>query len=67
MQGALIACLVEMLRLMDDEHYQALLFIHHRGEPLKAFLINILTVFKLLVQPNVFPRDWTIMRMVTNK
>ena len=34
---------------------------------LQAFLSKILKVFLELVQPEVFPKDWTTMRMVTNK
>lgn len=63
----MIACLMEMLRLMEEEHYEALLHVYHRGQELHTFLINILEVFQVLVDPKVFPPDWTVMRMVTNK
>lgn len=29
--------------------------------------MNIFQVFKELVKKDVFPRDWMVMRMVTNK
>ncbi|KAL4226980.1 Dedicator of cytokinesis protein 3 [Mactra antiquata] len=65
-RGSMIACLMEMLRLMDDEHYDSLLHVYHRGKHLRKFLINILEVFNVLVQPKIFPSDWSVLRMVTN-
>ncbi|XP_052779657.1 dedicator of cytokinesis protein 4-like isoform X2 [Mya arenaria] len=64
--GALIACLLELLRLMENEHYEALLHILHRGQDLRDFLMHILGVFRVLVNPDIFPKDWAVMRMVTN-
>jgi len=58
--------MMEMLRLMEDEHYDSLLHVYHRGSNLRGFLIQVLEVFKMLVRPKVFPGDWTVMRMVTN-
>ncbi|KAL3852348.1 hypothetical protein ACJMK2_016003, partial [Sinanodonta woodiana] len=64
-EGSLVACVLEMLRLMDDDHYTVLMQLHPRGPQLKEFLKYILQLFKHLVQP-VYPKDWTVMRMVTN-
>ncbi|XP_060568206.1 dedicator of cytokinesis protein 4-like isoform X4 [Ruditapes philippinarum] len=64
--GSMIACLMEMLRLMEKDHYEALLHVYHRGRELHKFLMNIIEVFQVLVDPKVFSPDWTVMRMVTN-
>lgn len=31
------------------------------------FLLQIFTVFRILIRPEMFPKDWTVMRLVTNK
>ncbi|XP_052285547.1 dedicator of cytokinesis protein 3-like isoform X2 [Dreissena polymorpha] len=62
----LIACLLENLRLMEDEHFSALMFVNHRGPKLHGFLMKVLLVFKVLVDPHIFPQDWSTMRMVSN-
>lgn len=31
------------------------------------FLLHIFTVFRILIRPEMFPKDWTVMRLVTNK
>jgi hypothetical protein len=67
LQGSMIACLMEMLRLMEKDHYEALLHVYHRGRELHKFLMNIIEVFQVLVDPKVFSPDWTVMRMVTNQ
>ncbi|MGH0122521.1 UNVERIFIED_CONTAM: hypothetical protein FKN15_049335 [Acipenser sinensis] len=30
------------------------------------FLLQIFTVFRILIRPEMFPKDWTVMRLVTN-
>ncbi|KAK6177339.1 hypothetical protein SNE40_015458 [Patella caerulea] len=64
--GLLISCLIEMLRIMEDSHYESLLSAYPRGRPLKDFLIRIFLVFRDLIKQDVFPPDWTTMRMTTN-
>lgn len=31
------------------------------------FLLQIFTVFRILIRPEMFSKDWTVMRLVTNK
>ena len=33
----------------------------------KDFLLQIFTVFRILIRPEMFPKDWTVMRLVANK
>ncbi|KAG9342289.1 hypothetical protein JZ751_016791 [Albula glossodonta] len=30
------------------------------------FLLQLFTVFRILIRPEMFPKDWTVMRLVTN-
>uniref|UniRef100_A0A4W3JSG5 Dedicator of cytokinesis protein 4 n=1 Tax=Callorhinchus milii TaxID=7868 RepID=A0A4W3JSG5_CALMI len=65
-QGEFVACLLALLRQMTDNHYQQLLESFTNKEDLRDFLLQIFTVFRILIRPEMFPKDWTIMRLVTN-
>ncbi|GCC38722.1 hypothetical protein chiPu_0017238 [Chiloscyllium punctatum] len=65
--GEFVACLLALLRQMTDKHYQQLLESFASKDGLRDFLLQIFTVFKILIRPEMFPKDWTIMRLVTNK
>eukprot|EP00062_Callorhinchus_milii_P019343 gi/632973819/ref/XP_007903340.1/ PREDICTED: dedicator of cytokinesis protein 4 [Callorhinchus milii] len=64
--GEFVACLLALLRQMTDNHYQQLLESFTNKEDLRDFLLQIFTVFRILIRPEMFPKDWTIMRLVTN-
>lgn len=64
--GQLVACLISMLRLMEEKHYRQVLDMHPDRKPLKDLLMCMLSVFRELVKQDVYPRDWMVMRMVTN-
>ncbi|XP_051886544.1 dedicator of cytokinesis protein 4-like isoform X5 [Pristis pectinata] len=64
--GEFVACLLALLRQMTDKHYQQLLEHFTSKDDLRDFLLQIFTVFKILIRPEMFPKDWTIMRLVTN-
>lgn len=34
---------------------------------LQSFLLQLFTVFRILIRPDMFPKDWTVMRLVANK
>uniref|UniRef100_H3CJ97 Dedicator of cytokinesis 4b n=1 Tax=Tetraodon nigroviridis TaxID=99883 RepID=H3CJ97_TETNG len=63
--GEFVACLLALLRQMSDRHYQKLLQAFGRDQ-LRDFLLQIFTVFRILIRPEMFPKDWTVMRLVTN-
>uniref|UniRef100_A0A4W3JA09 Dedicator of cytokinesis protein 4 n=1 Tax=Callorhinchus milii TaxID=7868 RepID=A0A4W3JA09_CALMI len=65
-EGEFVACLLALLRQMTDNHYQQLLESFTNKEDLRDFLLQIFTVFRILIRPEMFPKDWTIMRLVTN-
>ncbi|XP_056132653.1 dedicator of cytokinesis protein 4b [Lampris incognitus] len=64
--GEFVACLLALLRQMSDRHYQQLLQAFTSKDDLKDFLLQIFTVFRILIRPEMFPKDWTVMRLVTN-
>ncbi|XP_013788618.2 LOW QUALITY PROTEIN: dedicator of cytokinesis protein 3-like [Limulus polyphemus] len=70
--GPLVANLVALLRLMDEQHYSHLWEkfgdrhqISDRRE-LKDFLMQVFIVFRELLKQDIFPRDWVVMKMVAN-
>uniref|UniRef100_A0A7N8YEP0 Dedicator of cytokinesis 4b n=1 Tax=Mastacembelus armatus TaxID=205130 RepID=A0A7N8YEP0_9TELE len=65
-QGEFVACLLALLRQMSDRHYQKLLQAFSNKDDLRDFLLQIFTVFRILIRPEMFPKDWTVMRLVTN-
>uniref|UniRef100_A0A674EHA5 Dedicator of cytokinesis 4b n=1 Tax=Salmo trutta TaxID=8032 RepID=A0A674EHA5_SALTR len=64
--GEFVACLLALLRHMSDKHYQQLLQAFTSKDDLRDFLLQIFTVFRILIRPEMFPKDWTVMRLVTN-
>nr|XP_023666077.1 dedicator of cytokinesis protein 4 isoform X2 [Paramormyrops kingsleyae] len=64
--GEFVACLLTLLRQMTDSHYQKLLESLTSKDDLRDFLLQIFTVFRILIRPEMFPKDWTVMRLVTN-
>uniref|UniRef100_A0A8C1Z7H7 Dedicator of cytokinesis 4b n=1 Tax=Cyprinus carpio TaxID=7962 RepID=A0A8C1Z7H7_CYPCA len=64
--GEFVSCLLALLRHMKDRHYQQLLQSFTSKDELRDFLLHIFTVFRILIRPEMFPKDWTIMRLVTN-
>ncbi|XP_030071824.1 LOW QUALITY PROTEIN: dedicator of cytokinesis protein 4 [Microcaecilia unicolor] len=64
--GEFVASLLSLLRHMTDRHYQQLLESFSTKEELRDFLLHIFTVFRILLRPEMFPKDWTVMRLVAN-
>ncbi|XP_014443645.1 dedicator of cytokinesis protein 4 isoform X1 [Tupaia chinensis] len=64
--GEFVACLLSLLRQMTDRHYQQLLDSFNTKEELRDFLLQVFTVFRILIRPEMFPKDWTVMRLVAN-
>ncbi|XP_035282476.1 dedicator of cytokinesis protein 4-like isoform X1 [Anguilla anguilla] len=64
--GEFVACLLALLRQMTDKHYLQLLESFTNKDDLRDFLLQIFTVFRILIRPEMFPKDWTVMRLVTN-
>uniref|UniRef100_A0A674K0Z6 Dedicator of cytokinesis 4 n=1 Tax=Terrapene triunguis TaxID=2587831 RepID=A0A674K0Z6_9SAUR len=62
--GEFVSCLLSLLRQMTDRHYQQLLDRFNTKDELRDFLLQIFTVFRILIRPEMFPKDWTVMRLV---
>ncbi|XP_036388838.1 dedicator of cytokinesis protein 3-like isoform X2 [Megalops cyprinoides] len=64
--GEYVSCLLSLLRQMSDLHFQRLLDSFQSTEELKDFLLKIFCVFRNLMKPNTFPKDWNVMRLLTS-
>ncbi|KAJ7356302.1 Dedicator of cytokinesis protein 2 [Desmophyllum pertusum] len=64
--GNYVACLVAMLQLMDEKHYQ--MYVQHfpSDQDLLDFLMELFMLFREFVSNNIFPKDWMVMTMVQN-
>ncbi|XP_049341467.1 dedicator of cytokinesis protein 3-like isoform X2 [Astyanax mexicanus] len=65
--GEYVSCLLSLLKLMSELHFHHLLNNFHSKDELKEFLLKIFCVFRNLMKLSVFPRDWSIMRLLTSQ
>uniref|UniRef100_A0A8C6PT42 Dedicator of cytokinesis 3 n=1 Tax=Nothobranchius furzeri TaxID=105023 RepID=A0A8C6PT42_NOTFU len=65
-QGEYVSCLLSLLRQMSEIHFHHLLNSFHSKEELKEFLLKIFCVFRNLMKLTIFPRDWSVMRLLTS-
>uniref|UniRef100_A0A8C1NS34 Dedicator of cytokinesis 4 n=1 Tax=Cyprinus carpio TaxID=7962 RepID=A0A8C1NS34_CYPCA len=65
-QGEFVACLLTLLQQLKDKEYQQLLSRFPTKDELTSFLLQLFTVFRILIRPDMFPKDWTVMRLVAN-
>ncbi|XP_077992462.1 dedicator of cytokinesis protein 1-like isoform X2 [Glandiceps talaboti] len=64
--GNFVACMLGLLRQMNEYHYQEYINNFQNRTDLLDFLMEIFMVFRDLVSKNVFPRDWSVMIMLQN-
>ncbi|RWS26001.1 dedicator of cytokinesis protein 3-like isoform X2, partial [Leptotrombidium deliense] len=60
-----VSSLTTLLRLMDDSHFKQLLSVKSRREK-RELLLQVFYVFKKIFEPNLFPCDWMVIRMINN-
>uniref|UniRef100_A0A8C7S616 Dedicator of cytokinesis 3 n=1 Tax=Oncorhynchus mykiss TaxID=8022 RepID=A0A8C7S616_ONCMY len=65
-QGEYVSTLLSLLRQMSEIHFHHLLNNFHSKEELKEFLLKIFCVFRNLMKLTIFPRDWSVMRLLTS-
>uniref|UniRef100_A0A8C7W7B1 Dedicator of cytokinesis 3 n=1 Tax=Oncorhynchus mykiss TaxID=8022 RepID=A0A8C7W7B1_ONCMY len=65
-QGEYVSTLLSLLRQMTEVHFHHLLNNFHSKEELKEFLLKIFCVFRNLMKLTIFPRDWSVMRLLTS-
>uniref|UniRef100_A0A4W5MY44 Dedicator of cytokinesis 3 n=1 Tax=Hucho hucho TaxID=62062 RepID=A0A4W5MY44_9TELE len=64
--GEYVSTLLSLLRQMTEIHFHHLLNNFHSKEELKEFLLKIFCVFRNLMKLTIFPRDWSVMRLLTS-
>lgn len=64
--GNYVACLIAMLQLMDEKHYQKYVLHFPSDQDLLDFLMELFLLFRELLSNNIFPKDWMVMTMVQN-
>uniref|UniRef100_A0A8C7S3Y7 Dedicator of cytokinesis 3 n=1 Tax=Oncorhynchus mykiss TaxID=8022 RepID=A0A8C7S3Y7_ONCMY len=64
--GEYVSTLLSLLRQMSEIHFHHLLNNFHSKEELKEFLLKIFCVFRNLMKLTIFPRDWSVMRLLTS-
>uniref|UniRef100_A0A8C9UA53 Dedicator of cytokinesis 3 n=1 Tax=Scleropages formosus TaxID=113540 RepID=A0A8C9UA53_SCLFO len=65
--GEYVSCLLSLLSQMSDVHFQHLLDNFQSQDELKEFLLRIFCMFRNLMKLSVFPRDWAVLRLLTNR
>ncbi|XP_065059429.1 dedicator of cytokinesis protein 3-like isoform X2 [Rhopilema esculentum] len=66
LRGLTVACLIGLLKLMEDQHFNELLASYDDKKSLKEFLMKIMVAFQVLLSQDVFPEDWFVLRIVSN-
>jgi len=59
-----VASFITLLRLMDESHFNHLLKSRNRKEK-KELLLQVFYVFKQIFQPEMYNKDWSVMKMAT--
>ena len=62
-----MACLLSVMQILDQGHYERLWSDLLERKPLKDFLLRLFLVLRDLVQQDVFPSDWRTMHCVANR
>nr|CAB3239393.1 dedicator of cytokinesis protein 1 [Phallusia mammillata] len=64
--ASFVACLISMLRQMEEYHYDAYLSSFPNKFDLMDFLMEIFSLFKDLIDNNVYRNDWITMTSLQN-
>jgi len=64
--GNLVTCLIGILQLMDQFHYNRLWDEFRESKPLRDLLLRVFLVFRDLIKHDVFPVDWVVMKLLTD-
>ncbi|CAH0555295.1 unnamed protein product [Brassicogethes aeneus] len=65
-QGNLVAVMIDLFRQMTEDHYSEYVNSFTTSYDILDFLMEILVVFKELVNNSIFPEDWSEMIMLQN-
>lgn len=62
----LVTCLIGLLQLMDQYHFNRLWDEFRESQPLRELLLRVYLVFGDLIKKDIFPVDWIVMKLVTD-
>uniref|UniRef100_A0A8D2LIC4 Dedicator of cytokinesis 5 n=1 Tax=Varanus komodoensis TaxID=61221 RepID=A0A8D2LIC4_VARKO len=65
--GSFVACMMAILRQMDDSHYNHYISTFKTRQDLIDFLMETFIMFKDLIGKNVYAGDWMVMNMMQNR
>ncbi|XP_053574091.1 dedicator of cytokinesis protein 5 [Bombina bombina] len=65
--GRFVACMIAVLRQMEDYHYDYYISTFKTRQDIIDFLMETFIMFKDLIGKRVFPKDWMLMTMTQNK
>ncbi|XP_067879106.1 dedicator of cytokinesis protein 5 isoform X2 [Heterodontus francisci] len=65
--GPFIACMIAILKQMEDLHYAHYIHTFKTRHDIIDFLMETFIMFKDLIGKNVYPSDWMVMNMVQNR
>ncbi|XP_074603894.1 dedicator of cytokinesis spg isoform X2 [Brevipalpus obovatus] len=60
-----VSVLITLLRMMNETHYVQLLERKDRKDK-KEFILQVFYVFKQIFQPEMYNKDWNVMKMTAN-
>ncbi|XP_040482425.1 dedicator of cytokinesis protein 5 isoform X2 [Ursus maritimus] len=65
--GSFVACMIAILRQMDDSHYGHYISTFKTRQDIIDFLMETFIMFKDLIGKNVYAKDWMVMNMTQSR
>ncbi|KAM5309668.1 dedicator of cytokinesis protein 5 isoform 3-T4 [Glossophaga mutica] len=65
--GSFVACMIAILRQMDDSHYTHYISTFKTRQDITDFLMETFIMFKDLIGKNVYAKDWMVMNMTQSR
>ncbi|XP_052047074.1 dedicator of cytokinesis protein 5 isoform X2 [Apodemus sylvaticus] len=65
--GSFVACMIAVLRQMEDSHYSLYISTFKTRQDIMDFLMETFIMFKDLIGKNVYAKDWMVMNMTQNR
>uniref|UniRef100_A0A8D1GG25 Dedicator of cytokinesis 5 n=1 Tax=Sus scrofa TaxID=9823 RepID=A0A8D1GG25_PIG len=65
--GSFVACMIAILRQMDDSHYSHYISTFKTRQDIIDFLMETFIMFKDLIGKNVYAKDWMVMNMMQSR
>ncbi|XP_075412609.1 dedicator of cytokinesis protein 5 [Tenrec ecaudatus] len=65
--GSFVACMISILRQMDDSHYSHYINTFKTIQDIVDFLMETFIMFKDLIGKNVYAKDWMVMNMTQSR